>query len=154
MNKKIFYLSSTIVSVLIVALLVYAYGGTDPTVHGHSEGEVEVDCSSIGASPTDFVSIESQGQQLGCMQNNTQGTDDCRDAFQDCWSTYGGRLPSYGEAYIAFNNYVLTNEGNEWVDGAIHDSGQLECSWIDNSPFVPGSQTHTNNVNYRCFIPR
>ena len=41
MNKKIFYLSSTIVSVLIVALLVYAYGGSDPTVHGHSSEEIE-----------------------------------------------------------------------------------------------------------------
>lgn len=40
MDKKTFYITSTILSIIAVAVLVYAYSGTNPAVHGHAVGEL------------------------------------------------------------------------------------------------------------------
>ena len=153
MNKKIFYLSSTIVSVLIVALLVYAYGGTDSTVHGHSAGEVELVC------PTGFTSIEAQGRQLGCMQTaeGNSGTATTWELASDyCFDNYGGRLATTGEWYIAMANYGLTDETDdwEWNDDADYSNGvdQHAASGfggVDKSTSINDGDSRT----VRCFIP-
>ena len=41
-KKSAFYILSSVLSTLLIALIVFAYGGSDPTVHGHSSGEVEL----------------------------------------------------------------------------------------------------------------
>lgn len=55
MDKKTFYITSTILSVIAVAILVYAYGGTDPAVHGHDAGE-----ANLGP-----LTIDTQNSRVG-----------------------------------------------------------------------------------------
>ena len=75
MNKKIFYGISVLASLIVVALLVYAYGGSDPSVHGHSALEVEFPAGAVMAfnlesCPDGWVEADGTG-----------GTPDLRGTF-------------------------------------------------------------------------
>jgi hypothetical protein len=59
--------------------------------------------------PSGFTSIESQGRQLGCMQNDEEGVGIYFDAIDNCFSIYGGRLPKLNEWHVAYGNYNLAN---------------------------------------------
>ena len=108
MNKKIFYLSSTIVSVLIVALLVYAYGGSDPTVHGHDQGELEEPMGSWTTISEDTV---YQAATDGLVIGMIKGT-----------STAGGKQRI--EGYTDSSNPPTTLRGYASIAG--HSNSQWE----------------------------
>jgi hypothetical protein len=75
--------------------------------------------------PSGFTKLESQGNVLGCMKNTHQGTGTCHQAIDTCWTTYGGRLPTYVEARIAFGPEALwTVSVGEWTG---------EASWNSNN---------------------
>lgn len=113
--------------------------------------------------PGGFTAVEKHGNTLGCIQNNEQGTNDCFDAIEDCWNTYGGRLPSFNELYIAQYEYALGGEGDgeEWVDGGswhYHNDAALNfennnCHIWDDSEIKAESGKQTDNADYRCWIP-
>ena len=76
-RKTMFYILSPIVSALLVALLVFAYGGSNPAVHGHSAGELEattpagaVMAFNLASCPTGWVAADGDG-----------GTPDLRGQF-------------------------------------------------------------------------
>lgn len=58
--KKLFYLTSFVLSVLLLAILVYAYGGTNPNIHGHDQGE-------LGLGP---IIIDNQNSRVGIGTNS------------------------------------------------------------------------------------
>lgn len=106
--------------------------------------------------PTGFTSVESNGRQLGCIQNDEEGSANCMNAMYDCWNTYGGRLPSVNELYISFEDYALIdeNDDNEWADGGSYTKSDstrrcsvLTLDWEASSNPVSSSRA------YRCFIP-
>ena len=110
--------------------------------------------------PTGFTSIEKTVNdikiQLGCMQIAKDGQDSWENASNTCFTTYGGRLPTSGEWYIAMQNYSLTGETDdwEWNNDAISgtDFNQHVASGnadITNSRY--GNDSDTNS--YRCWIP-
>lgn len=110
------------------------------------------------ACPSGFISVESQGRQLGCIQTAERGSATYWAAQQDCFATYGGRLPTTGEWYLAMNNYALTDETDdyEWMadtsyhmtlgfQGILCGSGSITtCSVLSPS---------TTGIPYRCWIP-
>jgi len=113
--------------------------------------------------PIGFTDISSQGIRLGCMQNNEHGSADWFGAMNRCFVTWGARLPSREEWYLAMAMYDLDDETNNW-------------EWTNNEYFNGGSETTggtpsqgltglgsitardrtfaSNPVRYRCFIPR
>lgn len=105
--------------------------------------------------PSGFTMIEAQGRQLGCMQDDEEGTGTWYASTNTCFTTYGGRLPSATEWYLAMNNYTLLNEtGNwEWLDQADKTTG-VDFAVIGNSS-IENSNNRTGTVSnaYRCFIP-
>jgi hypothetical protein len=98
-----------------------------------------------------FTKLESNGNTLGCIQNNEEGNAYYDAAFEDCYSTYGGRTPTFAELLIAFTNLSLTaeNDADEWVADA---AGNAEAIAYDttNEPNAAGVD---ENRDYRCFIP-
>jgi len=127
------------------------WGGEQINSSGGSSGGGQTQC------PSGFTKISSNGYELGCMQGEAEGLDDCRAAITDCFNSYGGRLPAYNELYIAFTNYVLANETgtDEWTDtGAYDDAVGQACGTIDKgSGNTPTLAVHSSNLQYRCFIP-
>lgn len=75
-------------------------------------------CSGLGGGsgsgttscPSGFTKIESAGNALGCISTDRRKEAVYQDALSDCFLNYGGRFPSYYEAYTAFNNYNLNDE--------------------------------------------
>jgi len=121
-------------------------------------------CGSDFVCPTGFTMIETNGFQMGCIQNTKEGTSTvCQTAVLDCYDTYGGRLPEYSEIYTAVQKYAssLTDEGAavEWLDEAHWDGGtggsSYSCGAIDTSAnsYRPFGALYTNTNGYRCFIP-
>ena len=105
MNKKVFYLSSTIVSVLIVALLVYAYGGSDPTVHGHDSGEID-----FGFNAMPVGSILAWHKSMSGTPSLPSGWIECNgQTISDADSPYNGEaLPDLNsELYAGGRGYYL-----------------------------------------------
>ncbi|WP_249693724.1 shufflon system plasmid conjugative transfer pilus tip adhesin PilV [Stappia sp. WLB 29] len=108
--------------------------------------------SGGGGSSTCLSGFTAIGK-LGCMQNDENGAGTWISANDTCYSSYEGRLPSPGEWYIAMNNYILSNETDdwEWVDG--NYSGNVRqlagSSAIANTSYA----TQTNSNAYRCFVP-
>ncbi len=114
-------------------------------------------CSTDFSCPTGFTMIQNNGYQMGCMQNDEQGTGDWSTAANSCFTTYGGRLPSNSELHVAFQNYALSNENDdkEWIDVVLEETGsQSEGAYWDgpNLKFW-GVLWTTNTLSYRCFIP-
>ena len=116
------------------------------------------------ACPSGFTNIKAGTTavgQLGCMQTAEEGSGvSFFVASDDCFATYGGRLPTSQEWYIAMSNFALTNETDDWEwvsdrlnlsgigDGfGVVGSGSVTAIGFD----VPGG---TVSQAYRCFIPR
>ncbi|MFC1801188.1 hypothetical protein ACFLZB_01900 [Nanoarchaeota archaeon] len=109
--------------------------------------------------PSGFQSIESGRRQLGCMQTNEEGTGvDWWAANNDCFITYGGKLPSSSEWYLAANHFILNNESDddEWVDdfcwfNANEQYGVMGSGGINQQACIGGGETYPA---YRCWLPR
>ena len=61
-RKFAFYILSPLLSALLIALLVFAYGGSSPSTHGHSSGEIEIQSGFI--APFDASSCPSGWSQV------------------------------------------------------------------------------------------
>jgi hypothetical protein len=102
--------------------------------------------------PSGFTSIESQGRQLGCMQNAHQGNAIWDTANNDCFTTYGGRLPFAAEWYVAMANYNLQGETDGWEWVAEQHDGYHNL--IGNANLGDNSYGgDTSLYAYRCWIP-
>jgi len=119
---------------------------------GSVNGDITADSFHINC-PAGFTSIESGDTQYGCMQNTERGTDTWENAAQDCFLTYGGRLPTHQEWFLSVNNYPalqLVADESEWVADAIRlrhigAGPNLDDHWdlVDNNP-----------EDYRCWVPK
>ncbi|MDD5692205.1 MAG: hypothetical protein PHP10_03390 [Candidatus Omnitrophica bacterium] len=111
--------------------------------------------------PAGFTNVKggptSDQNQLGCMETAEHGTGTWYVAANTCFTTYGGRLPSYAEWYVAMNNYVLTNEtGNwEWLENSDYYDGNPTCDVAGSSAITMVSNAYASSTfYYRCWIPR
>ncbi len=115
-------------------------------------GDVIIDC------PVNFTSIEAAGRQLGCMQTVEEGNANWDTAVDDCFDTYGARLPFASEWSISMNNFALQNEtsGLEWMsDYCVRaDAIYTAHGVIGNGDITTENcAADTGNWEYRCFIP-
>jgi len=125
-----------------------------PKFQLHVDGSIitkkyHIDC------PDGFTSVESQGRQLGCIQDEEQSFGaSCKVAQQGCFNDHGGRLPTYGEILVAFVNYDLTDETDdeEWVDGSYRADGVDKCSTISDDAWKPSGKAWSTELDYRCWI--
>ena len=106
---------------------------TSPTV------KFEVSC------PTGFTNIKAGNNQLGCMQTAEQGINTFWNASSDCFTVYGGKIPSKGEWYITMNNYNLTDETD---DGELIDNERL----ISNIFIIIGGLTVVGEIATRLVL--
>jgi len=135
--------------------------GGNLDVSGNLDGGGNVTGAFIEC-PSGFTSVESQGRQLGCIQNAQQSPATCQNAILSCFDNNGGRLPSYSEIYVAFQRFSSSLSGvgsaNEWIDVAYLDyywsttAAFRACGIID-SAFVPYGSSYNSNIAYRCWIP-
>ena len=98
---------------------------------------------------------------LGCIQTAEEGSGTIDVASEDCYDTYGGRLPSLHELSIAFNNLALTDEtdDDEWVSAGVDwdDVNDYEHTFLNANVGTDISDgdvtTAVTSKAYRCFVP-
>ncbi len=81
--------------------------------------------------PSGFTNVKASNNQLGCMQTAEEGSiTSWWDANNDCFTTYGGRLPKSDEWFIAMNNFALTDETDdfEWTSDKKYRCS-CSCMW-------------------------
>lgn len=100
---------------------------------------------------------------LGCIQIDEQGNEEPNNANQDCYDTYGGRLPYMSEISLAFNNLNLNNEtdGAELISDITPNTNGYPNTWC--AIFEAQNSTKIGSItyfecegipkDYRCFIP-
>ncbi len=118
--------------------------------------EFEIGC------PSGFTSIKRADNQLGCMQTSENGVANWRTAMNNCFTSYGGRLPTLNEWFISIYNYNLNNEADDWeLTGNIERLPSVIMVDYDSgySPAINGLRWSTGNMQgnsyaYRCWIPR
>lgn len=92
----------------------------------------------------------------GCIQNAEQGSAIWETAHDDCFDTYGGKLPSSNELSLAFNKLSLTDEDDDFE--MTDDLGESDVAILivigikgDADPAVTGGIGAPRP--YRCWIP-
>lgn len=106
--------------------------------------------------PTWFTKLESQWRVFGCIQTDRKWTDIFYNAIKDCYNTYGWRLPSYPEIYLAIQYYDLLNEWvyYEWTNQS--DYWNTRAWWLISrniEALMPTFGGLSTSYSYRCFIP-
>jgi len=115
---------------------------------------VNVEQSSITVScPSGFTEAVIGGRTLGCMETAEEGSNRWDTALQDCWNTYGGRLPTSNEWYVTMYGFSLTDETDdlEWFGDAL--GGDIHMRGGTPNLYTVGQDNLTNSNAYRCFIP-
>jgi len=112
--------------------------------------------------PSGFTSVEKRGRQLGCIQNDEQGSKRWENAADDCFDTFGGRLPTNIEWFIAMkNNNLGDDETDDWEWAADHHSDEYHV--IVGGRAGTGAKDGINSNDhsedttaraYRCWIDR
>ena len=117
-------------------------------------------CANAGGSltcPSGFTKVSGATRDLGCIQDTEASGSAWTTATNACFTTYGGRLPTSSEWYIAANNYTLTGEtGNwEWLSDAVGETGTYDNHAVIGSTAITDVSwgTDTSSYTYRCFIP-
>lgn len=106
---------------------------------------------SIATCPAGFAAMVSAGRVLGCMQSAIEGFDDHLSASQDCFTSYGARLPTLTERYISKHPSIgVAHPNQEWLGAGVGAEG--ECPRLDPSN-TPNSSDCDDALRYRCFIP-
>ena len=147
-------------------------GNTGPDTELHVQGGVCIDtdaaCTDPGdgnlyvagsietACPAGFTSIKAGSNQLGCMQTAEEGSATWQVANDDCFDTYGGRLPLATESFIAFENYAFTDEGDDWEWMSDIDSVASNTAIVHGNYAAGTFDTVARTLSraYRCWIPR
>ena len=109
----------------------------------------------IGGCPVGFTEVESQGNTLGCIQTDEEGSASFESANDDCFDTYGGTVPPFEMMCAAAANYALTNEDDdsEWVGGG-QTSGNNNLWQGASGDCASGTGASAGSNAYRCWIPR
>jgi hypothetical protein len=101
------------------------------------------------ACPAGFTKVGN----MGCIQNDEEGTGTWFAANDDCFSTYNGRLPTYSEWYLALNNNALSNETDDWEWIGETTSGTDALRAGSTGITIKGEIGTANSNAYRCWIP-
>lgn len=103
-------------------------------------------------TPAGFTKIVSQSRVSGFITTAEQGSDSHGNANNDCFTTYGGRLPMYEEQRSAIVNFVLDDEtdNSEWVAG--RDGGNAQACFTGTDSTCTTTARGTSRA-YRCWIP-
>ncbi len=149
------------------------HGGDTVWVDVPGQGEMALqDAINAGlfpgpiSCPTGFTAVASSGVSLGCIQNQAQAAKECRAAVMDCFNSYGGRLPSFNEAYtgmkysLGLDITAITTQ--HFLDGGL-DGGDWDnyCFGIKYDHIGGGNWDlaavadagEQEQRPYRCFIP-
>ena len=104
--------------------------------------------------PAGFALVLGQGQTMGCIQTSNNAALNCLPAAQACFSSSGGRLPSFAEHYAAIQAGVFVHPGvDEWTGEAGYNGSNRTCG-ISTAAGEPSSGVHNGATRaYRCFIP-
>jgi hypothetical protein len=144
LHKRDFFWMGFVV-VLIGFGVVYAYGGNDPSVMGHSAGELEID----GVSIKDYIDMHGSGEAVvnwddivGMPAGFADGVDDIIDvplvngvhSSSDCTND-NGEIVSYGGGY--FCKFTAPSRF-ERLDGCPNGWDQYE-SWSATDTMSCGS---------------
>ena len=109
------------------------------------------------ACPSGFVNLKSGNNQIGCLQADERGSNVYETAVNDCYTTYGGRLPSGQEFTIACLNTTgfsnLTDDLETVGDMWYHTNWESLVIDCDLAPKY-SSRAYSASGPYRCFIPR
>jgi hypothetical protein len=148
----------SLVVVLLGVGIVFALDA-NPAVFGHSADEISGLDDYLGGGSVDcddYPGFTAIGR-LGCMQDDEEGSGTWVVATDDCFDTYGGRLPFGNEWYIAMANYDLNDEVDDWEynadmvgEGIPHD--RIAASGLNSINSRGWSAPESLHV-YRCFIP-
>lgn len=101
---------------------------------------------------TGFTKVTAQSRFLWCMQTAEEGTATAFVAQDNCFTTYGGRLPTRQEWWLTMNNFSLTDETDDWEwtgDWAASAGAVVGNGGLNNAV----SAAWTGSDTYRCLIP-
>jgi hypothetical protein len=105
--NKTYFMIILGVMFLLAGGLVYAYGGSSPSVVGHSANEIELPSNVCRSDGTGCPSTSSQS--LSCTIRTCTGRDqdDCTVTCPSGYTMVGGeKRSSGGEAYFSGNSFV------------------------------------------------
>jgi len=103
--------------------------------------------------------------RIGCIQTAEEGSGTPNAASDDCYDTYGGRLPTGEELFLGAKNNALTSEtddkeltGDQWEDEGETGSSVVACGKTDSTNIaasrgVENQVCTTGSIAYRCFMP-
>lgn len=129
--------------------------------NGGSSGNID-DWSFLAESvkkfecPAGYLEVKSNGNTFGCIQNNVSTTSvNYLTAMQNCFDQ-GGRLPSFNDLYIAFNNYSLTGENShfEWTNQIFYDSNTSAYYVVVLKSIQMNNSISSSTNRYRCWIDK
>ncbi len=105
--------------------------------------------------PAGFTSVAAAGQQLGCIGDDEEGSAIYEAANLDCANTYGGRLPTVQEWFLAANNFELNDEDDdvEWNANSCVE-GSFASSIRDITNFNQSCVAKSANQAYRCWVEK
>lgn len=104
--------------------------------------------------PTGFVAVKKLGWQMSCIQISTNGAaTDCLTAADNCFDSYGGKLPTISELFIArYNGFGLASGSEEWTDSGYAVVGvNAYCGTLTGGGF-PNGQIYSAATLYRCSL--
>ncbi len=99
-----------------------------------------------------FTPIESAGRQLGCMQANEEGVASWENASSNCFSNYGGSLPSHHDWFISMSFFSLFNETEDWE--WVSDIASNETHALAGLNGLTNQNESSTNTSYayRCWV--
>jgi hypothetical protein len=141
-SNKTFYLLVGILVILVSFGIVYAYGGSQPAVMGHSFGEIDMpDCATGEA-------LVKTSTGWGCENVGSGVTDSGRivGGGQKSLGIYGSWIcSSWGNAFCSGNELECPNDSTNRIMGSKEVATMQEgmgSSWI--------TGVHTTEVYYLC----
>lgn len=135
-TKTQFYVVSMLLSLLILVILVYAYGGSDPAVHGHDSGEIESlrmatgTYTGNGAASRAITGVGFQPKYVKVWQRptNSEGNIPIGEKMDGSWGV-NAAIHSTSGAHVARSNRIISLDsdgftvGDNNVDGFPNTNG-------------------------------
>lgn len=138
---------------LVGLSLVYAYGTNDPSVMGHSAGELEIEFSGDGVPSGAVMAFYSTDCPDGwVLANGSAGTPDLRGSFvRGMYGSENGRdvsrsLGSYqADGFAAHSHSVIGYQANPGV-GELATGSSANTAQSKSTGSAGGSETRPKNV--------